>query len=623
MSHPRHEHDELPDLAEARRAESFELALRQERCVESETPLGDKDSTRAATLKLLHAAFSTTTSPSQDDRVDELPFQYIRRFELQRRIGGGGFGDVYLATDHTLRREVAVKVPRLHQFADLATRKRFLRESEAAASLNHPNIVPVFEAGEEQGVLYIVSEYCDGPNLAQWLRARSEPTDTRTAAEIVQQLADAADHMHAQGMLHRDIKPANVLLSSVGDGASQENITPRLTDFGLAKDLSLSSGETKSGAFLGTLKYVSPEQLKGQTKALDAATDIYSLGVLLYEVLTHRVPHDGATHYEVLKSVCEQQAARPSEIVPTISADMDAICLKCLSPSSDNRYPTAAALRDDLQRFLDGQPVSARLPGVIERANRIAQHSLLVWCVVAVALPALGVLAYSLTRDERSRALDLDGVDDHLVVNSLSYDGGGPITLEAWVRPESESGGKIMHVGGLLSLQLHSENGLTPLILALREDEGFHLQAEQPVRLGEWVHLAGVYDGSRLALFVNGHYQQGRRIHHFDISREDGFTESVRFPVIELVPIWDNMTFAAGANPWAQPEYTEAFGGRIDEIRVSRGIRYSEDFVPDERFQTDENTLALFHFDSLRDGIATDASSNHNNGRIERSFTTN
>src|SRR5262249_51200406 len=229
----------------------------------------------------------------------------LGRFRLLRELGRGGFGVVYLASDPLLGREVALKVPRPEVGLTPELRERFAREARAAAGLEHPNIVPVYEAGEAGPVCFLVSADCPGVSLAQWLRGRAEPVPFRTAAALVATLADAMGHAHGRGVVHRDLKPANVLLGA-GQGTAPAELpwVPRITDFGLAKlMLGGAGGQTQSGAIVGTPCYMAPEQAGGKTRDVGPTADIYSLGTILYELLTGRPPLVGETDLDTLLQV--------------------------------------------------------------------------------------------------------------------------------------------------------------------------------------------------------------------------------------------------------------------------------------------------------------------------------
>lgn len=359
---------------------------------------------------------------SEADLVPGMPAipEMIGRFRMIRLLGSGGFGLVFLAIDTKLDRRVAIKVPRLEVLATASNADRFLREGRAAASLNHPNIVPVYEVGEFGGVAYIASAYCDGSNLAEWLQQRSGLVSPQAAAALVARLADAAEHAHRRGILHRDLKPANILLEFVlhvdgsdtvdSEGAAAETSDPdavtsadeqslsqfdlaaqsRISDFGLAK---LSDAElvTQTTGTLGTPSYMPPEQADPNAGRLGPEADVYSLGGILYELLTGRPPFQEATILATLDAVRAAPPKPPHKIVSGIPADLEAITLKCLEKKPDHRYDSAAALADDLERFLNHQPVRARRIRSGERFLRWCRNNpVIASLVAAVVMLAIG-----------------------------------------------------------------------------------------------------------------------------------------------------------------------------------------------------------------------------------------
>jgi WD40 repeat protein/tRNA A-37 threonylcarbamoyl transferase component Bud32 len=288
------------------------------------------------------------------------------RFRIVRELGQGGFGVVFLAIDPELGRPVALKVPRPGVLLDPESRHRFVREARAVAALDHPHIVPLYEAGEVGPVCYLASAYCEGPTLAAWLRERGEPVPPRRAVEVMLPLADAMNHAHERGVLHRDLKPSNVLLHRLSEGLSPNpaagdarEFAARIIDFGLARVMEPAGEDvTASFAAMGSAPFMAPEQVEG--KKIGPATDLYGLGAILYAMLCGRPPHRGGKDAESLRHILEDEPIPPRRIRPEIPRDLEAICLKCLERDPAGRYSTARELADDLGRFLAGLPTRAR-----------------------------------------------------------------------------------------------------------------------------------------------------------------------------------------------------------------------------------------------------------------------
>lgn len=319
----------------------------------------------------------------------------IGRFQIERRIGEGGFGVVFLARDPHLDRRVALKLPRPELLISQSWRSRFLREAEAAALLEHPQIIPVFEAGQAGSLCYIVQAWCDGVSLDRWLATRLAPVRPRAAARLIAALADAVQHAHSRGVLHRDIKPANILLETSGPAEpshlADEDLArvAHLSDFGLARIADQEERQTLSGAILGTPAYMSPEQAEGRSAAITVAADIYALGAVMYELLTQRSPFEGPSVLATLEAVrsCEPVPLRRHNAA--VPLDLEAICLKCLEKDPARRYSTAQDLATDLRRFLAGEVVVAR---AVSSAERIVR-----WCRCRPALASLSGIILLLT----------------------------------------------------------------------------------------------------------------------------------------------------------------------------------------------------------------------------------
>ena len=341
---------------------------------------------------------------SEQATIQEMPagggadLPVVPGYEVLEELGRGGMGVVYRAWQLRPRRVVALKMILAGEHAGPEALARFEVEAEAVARLQHPHIVQVHAVGEHAGRPYVVLEYVDGGSLERRLTGAPQPA--RWAAELVETLAQAMHYAHGQGIVHRDLKPANVLLTADG--------TPKVTDFGLAKLLAGAAGvNTQSGAVLGTPSYMAPEQAGGKSKEIGPATDVYALGAILYELLTGRPPFRGETPLDTLHQVQGVDPVPPSRLQPRVPRDLTTICLKCLQKERPKRYPTAEALADDLQRFLDGCPIQARPSPVWERAWKWAQRRPLVASLgtLIVLLTLLGILGLSISTVAVTNAL--------------------------------------------------------------------------------------------------------------------------------------------------------------------------------------------------------------------------
>jgi mono/diheme cytochrome c family protein/predicted Ser/Thr protein kinase len=299
-----------------------------------------------------------TTTRSGGDVLPDIP-----GYDVLSVLDEGGMGIVYEARQNGLGRRVAIKMIARARLAP-AVRARFRAEAEAAARLHHPNFVQVFEVGQVNDRPFFSMEYVDGGSLAQHLAGK--PLPPRRAAELAETLAHAIHAAHDCGIVHRDLKPANILLSADG--------VPKIGDFGLAKRLDAETGHTQTGEILGTPSYMAPEQAEGRKNEIGPATDVYALGTVLYEMLTARPPFKGATALESLRQVMHVEPTPPSKLTAGVPRDLEAICLKCLEKAPRQRYATARALAEDLGRFLEGRPVSARSSGPLRRAWKWARR---------------------------------------------------------------------------------------------------------------------------------------------------------------------------------------------------------------------------------------------------------
>lgn len=330
----------------------------------------------------------------------------IGRLEIRQRLGSGGMGQVFLAYDPLIRREVAVKIPLPGHWQSSTARARFLREARAAGKLRHTNILPVFDSGENDDGCFIVTQFVPGPTLANWLKGRSSDVPPTLAARIVARLADAMAHAHSRGVLHRDLKPSNILLmpwdvddslgkdseacvaeknfteANVKNGACESGagvvrqassdafpFEPLIADFGLAAGDFDEATLSADGQLLGTAVYMSPEQAAGESDRIGPRTDVYALGLILYEMLTGTRPFQRDTLLATLAAARHESPIAPRKIRPELTRDIESICLFALRANPERRYASAADFRDDLNRYLEGEPVRARRPRVWERLS--------------------------------------------------------------------------------------------------------------------------------------------------------------------------------------------------------------------------------------------------------------
>jgi TolB-like protein/Tfp pilus assembly protein PilF len=347
-------------------------------------------------------------------------------YELLEEIGRGGQGVVYRAHQKSLNRTVALKVIGLGHWATEAHLKRFRREAEAAASLEHPGIVPIYEVGERDGSCYFSMKFIEGGQLDSV--AKREPMPIRHAAELIAKLARTVHYAHERGILHRDIKPGNILLDAEGE--------PHLTDFGLARLVETESTVTRTMEVLGTPSYMAPEQAVGNNAGVTSATDIYGLGAVFYQLLTGHPPFAGGTTFETVRLVLDTEPRQPRLLNPKVDRDLATICLKCLEKDPKRRYASALALAEDLEHWLKHEPILAHRTGIFTRGKKWVRRNptiaLLILSLAALAAaiswnvwksefvpsPAdtgIAVLPFENRSEDKANAYLADGIQDEIL----------------------------------------------------------------------------------------------------------------------------------------------------------------------------------------------------------------
>src|SRR6266516_3159607 len=348
-------------------------------------------------------------------------------YELVEEVGRGGQGVVFRAGQKSLNRTVALKVISLGQWASKAHLKRFRREAEAAASLDHPSIVPIYEVGERDGSCYFSMKLIEGGQLDEVVRR--EPMPIRRTVELIAKVARTVHYAHDHSILHRDIKPGNILLDAKGE--------PHLTDFGLARLVETESTVTRTLEVLGTPSYMAPEQAVGNNDAVSSVTDVYGLGAVLYQLVTGHPPFAGGTTYETIKLLLDTEPRQPRLWNAKIDRDLSTICLKCLEKDPKRRYSSALALAEDLERWLRHEPILARRTRVFGRGRKWVRRNptsaLLAASLVALAAAAgwiiwktefirqpvttgIAVLPFENLSDDKEHAFFADGVQDDILI---------------------------------------------------------------------------------------------------------------------------------------------------------------------------------------------------------------
>ena len=471
--------------------------------------------------------------------------RYFGRYEILQEIARGGMGVVYKARQSRLDRIVALKMILAGHLASAADVSRFYGEAQAAANLEHPGIVPIYEVGQYAGQHYFSMAYVEGESLAA--RLAEGPLPEREAAALVQQLCEAVQYAHQHGVIHRDLKPGNVLIDRDG--------RPRITDFGLAKQTALASGLTATGEVLGTPSYMPPEQAAGELAAIGPSADIYSLGAVLYAALTGRPPFQAATPIATLIQVRNADPVSPRLLNPVVKKDLETICLKCLEKEPQRRYASAGEMAEDLRRFLHDEPILARRLGPIRArpAGCASGEKWLVWwrprrhwrrCCWWAAFwrgeresSLLGNLA--LTTDGPSLVAEVLDDSDHSAVPSFPVPNSQPAQLpEGSYRVRLSSAGIVSQ-----DYSLRIDRGQTVNFAARLEDRTLW----PPLELKPDEYAEPVAFGRRTDLLVY-------RSSNSSLRRIDGATGK---------PVWSHDLVLDKSN-WPGSDWLRAFGLMID-----------------------------------------------------------
>jgi len=371
------------------------------KCLFAQAAADDLNDSSTSQLDASNARAAEESSPTDDASASSRFPRTFADYELLEEIARGGMGIVYRARQVSLDRLVAVKMLLFGPLSSPEFVKRFRAEASAAASLLHPNIVAIHEVGVHQGQQYFAMDYVQGQSLAKLLA--NGPLPARRAALYLKTIAEAIHYAHERGILHRDLKPSNVLIDA--------NDQPRVTDFGLARRLEGDSELTVTGQVLGSPNYMPPEQAGGRRGKVSRRSDVYSLGAMLYHVLTGRPPFVGEGLTDTLEQVLNSEPISPRLLNPSVPRDLETICLKCLEKEPDKRYGTAQALADELDRFLNNEPVHARAVTLAERAWRCCRRKpalasslfviLILFLIVIIGSPiAIYRINQTLTRAE-------------------------------------------------------------------------------------------------------------------------------------------------------------------------------------------------------------------------------
>jgi serine/threonine protein kinase len=543
---------------------------------------------------------------------------HLSRYRILRRLGKGGMGEVFLAQDTQLERQVALKIP--HAVGSEPIRERFVNEARAAAVLQHPGICPVFDTGEINGQPFLTMAYIEGPTLSEFLRDQRDVSLSEIVTLFVC-VARAMQAAHDAGIVHRDLKPSNIMLN-----ASRH---PIVMDFGLAARECVPENEriTQTDDTFGSPAYMSPEQVEGRASDVGPSSDIYSLGVMLFETLTGRLPFTGTASSIMVKSARDAPPAL-SDLGVDVQPDLEQLCLQMLAKDPAERPVSMSAVAERLTAIhgtRSGNLQACSVPGKTRSISRWRIAVVLLAVAIASVTAARRMMVTDANAPRRFSAgrtpasdvsqltgsppsgfaLSFDGVDDY-VATPIVYDGSHPITIEAWVAPANPYGnGAIISNAtdsGIYLHQSYDERAAARNWLVRVGNNGRWIAGSAAT--GEFrhrrTHLAVVWDQSTLQLYLDGELQANG-------AETLGTIPAIRRPFL-IGTRYPKDVDSGSSNFW--------FHGEIDEIRISDTARYSANFAPQHRFESDEHTLGLYHFDETAGGTAVDSSGRENHAEV-------
>ena len=498
----------------------------------------------------------------------------VGRYRIETRIGQGGFGRVYRAFDNELQRHVAVKIARPDRPKSSDKSDHLLEEARRAAKLRHPGIVAVHDVGRHEGAIFFVTDLIDGTNLAD-LIALKRPAP-KEAARLVAEIADALESAHSQGFVHRDIKPANILIDKTGH--------PLITDFGIAA--TLDQINQNNGPSSGTLAYMAPEQIAGEAHLIGPRTDIHSLGIVFYELLTGTHPYPARTPTALREHILLRQPKSPRAINPNVPENLETVSLRCLAKHPADRFASAGEVAVALRA-----PASPKSPSsfplkvvVMLLVTFVAGYGLSFLVPLngenAVGTPEKGVFVFNGT---------------NRIITPLERF--APVTLEAWIKPQFHPNQSCQFcIGSDIPTKFGIGMAMCEAILSAEIISGPVINSGGAIRLKRWTHVAVVFSEMDTRLYVDG-----KKVTTGPPTENVGGTPFVIGNVGEGNPI-------------------NYFIGKMRSIRISRGERFQDDFVPDERFVKDtvdaqSRALLIYSGESVEHDRVIDLSGNGNDGR--------